>query len=484
MSCIDITLSTRNILQSELYYYSKMSQVKMNAELTTTELKLTPIHEPKKSASAGRMVVVTMTNLLGAEFERGGYFRVFECRQHAKKRKRMLIEHTFRIQDEELAQQWCKVLRYLASPFATDACPSIPEMLENQPIPRRFLVLINPVGGSGKATKVFTKSVAPIFKRCGIEYEEILTNRAHHATEIAKEVDLVKIDGIVAVGGDGFLSEVVQGLMAREDWAEAIRMPLGIIPAGSGNGLANSLAAAANEVCDPVGSAFIVAKGMPRGLDIASVRSAQEKFYSFLSFEWALIANIDIESEQFRCLGGARFTFSAIKRILCSRQKWQGKFSFLPEDGETPPPEYSSTKIDTGGESHLRPSMDLLPSLSGPIPDTWKTIEGYFGIFWAISPSHAAGDAIVYPDAKYDDGYMYCMFAEGNLSMSDMISILLKLEDGSYLSHKKISVVRTRAFQLESANGCDLMAVDGELWNTATTQVQLHRQLGQIISLA
>lgn len=50
--------------------------------------------------------------------------------------------------------------------------------------------------------------------------------------------------GIIVIGGDGVLYEVINGIMERPDWKNIIKMiPFGIIPGGSGNGLAKSLAA-------------------------------------------------------------------------------------------------------------------------------------------------------------------------------------------------------------------------------------------------
>ena len=48
----------------------------------------------------------------------------------------------------------------------------------------------------------------------------ILTTRANEATELAEEWDLADIDGILAVGGDGTMYEIIQGLMRRKDLNE------------------------------------------------------------------------------------------------------------------------------------------------------------------------------------------------------------------------------------------------------------------------
>lgn len=48
--------------------------------------------------------------------------------------------------------------------------------------------------------------------------------------------------GVVVAGGDGLLFEVINGIMERPDWSSMFsQLKLGIIPCGSGNGLAKSI---------------------------------------------------------------------------------------------------------------------------------------------------------------------------------------------------------------------------------------------------
>ena len=52
------------------------------------------------------------------------------------------------------------------------------------------------------------------------------------------ELDLDKFSALLAVGGDGTLHEVINGLLHRKDQK---RVPVGLIPNGSGNDLALSV---------------------------------------------------------------------------------------------------------------------------------------------------------------------------------------------------------------------------------------------------
>ena len=60
--------------------------------------------------------------------------------------------------------------------------------------------------------------------------------------ELVAKQDIWRWRAIIIVSGDGLLHEVYNGLFDREDWLVSCQIPIGVIPAGSGNGLACSIA--------------------------------------------------------------------------------------------------------------------------------------------------------------------------------------------------------------------------------------------------
>lgn len=96
-----------------------------------------------------------------------------------------------------------------------------------------ILVIINPISGGGKNTEL----PAMIAERLdsGLYNVEITeTQYAGHATELAKKAIENKCYGVIAVGGDGTVNEVAAALTDTE-------LALGIVPRGSGNGLARHI---------------------------------------------------------------------------------------------------------------------------------------------------------------------------------------------------------------------------------------------------
>lgn len=87
-----------------------------------------------------------------------------------------------------------------------------------------MLLIVNPHSG-GKRKREWLKVLHTFLQP---SYSVAYTERPGHATELAREADA---DVVVAMGGDGTVNEVARGLMGTDK-------ALGIIPCGSGNGLA------------------------------------------------------------------------------------------------------------------------------------------------------------------------------------------------------------------------------------------------------
>jgi diacylglycerol kinase (ATP) len=93
--------------------------------------------------------------------------------------------------------------------------------------------IINPASGTGKVKKI-PGLIHDFFRKKGGQYVIRYTEYAGHAKKIVNEEIANGSTIIVAVGGDGTVNEVATALLHS-------KAALGIIPTGSGNGLARHL---------------------------------------------------------------------------------------------------------------------------------------------------------------------------------------------------------------------------------------------------
>ncbi len=99
---------------------------------------------------------------------------------------------------------------------------------------RSLLFIVNPISGIGKQKKI-EDLLKDHLDNSLLDYTVRYTERVHHGSELAREaVEQGCFDAIVAVGGDGSVNDVVSGMAGSN-------LTLGIIPCGSGNGLARNL---------------------------------------------------------------------------------------------------------------------------------------------------------------------------------------------------------------------------------------------------
>lgn len=241
------------------------------------------------------------------------------------------------------------------------------------------------------------------------------------------------------------------------------------------------------EAPDALNATFALAKGAASELDISSMSDGRQKVvYSFLSLEWAFIADVDIESERYRMFGGLRFTMSSVAKILSRHKQYNGTLRYLDSDQDARPPtkfhERTRDPLASNEEDVTRPALECLSQRDAQIQSQdpllaatgqWKELSGSFHMFWAMNVTHAASDGHIAPMAGMDDGYFYLMLMEGPFSRVSLAKLLLGLEDGSHIGQKRVQVIRTRAFTLHTDNPTDLLCVDGELFKGPDIQVSL-----------
>ena len=98
---------------------------------------------------------------------------------------------------------------------------------------KRIVFVVNPISGT-QGKKAILRWIDERLDRSIYDYSIVKTEYAGHASQIAAAAVQDKVDIVVAIGGDGTINEIARSLVHTET-------ALGIIPCGSGNGLARHL---------------------------------------------------------------------------------------------------------------------------------------------------------------------------------------------------------------------------------------------------
>ena len=98
---------------------------------------------------------------------------------------------------------------------------------------KSIVFVVNPISGT-QGKKAILKWIDERIDRSIYDYSIVRTEYAGHASQIAAEAVKDKADVVVAIGGDGTINEIARSLVHTD-------AALGIIPCGSGNGLARHL---------------------------------------------------------------------------------------------------------------------------------------------------------------------------------------------------------------------------------------------------
>ena len=142
---------------------------------------------------------------------------------------------------------------------------------------KKHLVILNPSAAKGSALNK-KPDIEKLLQEAGIDYNLIISEKPGVPMILAKEAGDKGYDVVVAVGGDGTLNEIINGLMAAK--LEGKKIPgLGVIPAGRGNDFAASMGIPA----DFAHAVQVIANGKSKQLILVRLLAAIILRASFLA---------------------------------------------------------------------------------------------------------------------------------------------------------------------------------------------------------
>jgi YegS/Rv2252/BmrU family lipid kinase len=285
--------------------------------------------------------------------------------------------------------------------------------------PERLAVVVNPVAGGGSAGKALPE-ITRALARTGLNFTCEFTAGPRAGIELAQRALYRGCDTVVAVGGDGTLNEVVNGLLA-EKAGPGVR--LGIIPCGSGSDLARTLGIPRS----PAGAVARLAEGRTRLVDAGRIRlvdrledTAAERYFLNIADAGLGGETADRVNRMGKRLGGFLSFFCG---ALVSISTYRSKQAVVTVDNT--PPE----------------AVDLT-------------------ILAAANGRYFAGGMMVAPEAVMDDG-LFDLVLVPKMGRLELVCNLLVVYRGKHIHHPKVILRRGRRVLIEAKERVYVEA-DGE----------------------
>ena len=177
----------------------------------------------------------------------------------------------------------------------------------------KYSLIVNPHGGGKSGLKILEK-VKPFFEEADADLNIIETEYAGHARDIASEVPLDGFTGLCAIGGDGTMHEMVNGMMNRKDGRQ---IPIGLITGGTGNSFMHDL-----DCLDPVEAVQRILTNRTRKIDLFKAEAAGNLYFGFNIVGWGMPTDVNNLAEKIRWMGNQRYNVASIIEVIRHRKRF------------------------------------------------------------------------------------------------------------------------------------------------------------------
>jgi diacylglycerol kinase family enzyme len=313
-----------------------------------------------------------------------------------------------------------------------------------------LLVIINPTGGKRNGNKIFDTIVAPQLKSNNIHFRVVITKYAEHAYELVNCIDTNLVRGIIAVGGDGHIHQIVNGLKNHPDKDAVIKVTIGCIAAGTGNGIARSL-----EILDPNVSTKAIIDNVKTKISwIKLCGHNLDNKIGLLSLTCGFIANFDELMERrlrFIKYGFIRWILSEIivpLYLIIKNPKFKVNISVLPLVNKSNINRYSS-KV-------WKPHSDHTKAENG-----WLEFKGYVTTLALCNLPYIAEKIYLAPYIFDCEGEGLDLMMLAPISRFQLLKFFLQAEHGNHVTSKYVSYITIKKMELKVKKDYDI-SFDGE----------------------
>lgn len=287
---------------------------------------------------------------------------------------------------------------------------------------KKATVILNPRAGKGRGARIVPRLKEGLIHH-GFEIEFVSTERPGQASELARSA---RSELVVAVGGDGTINEVVNGIVGLDK-------VLGIIPCGSGNDLIKTLGISA--VMEH--AIEQLATRSPKSIDLGTVACSNGR-HPEISAKRLFVNGVGIGFDA--AVAEKTLTFKHLSGTVL----------------------YLASVFLTLGEYRAPTFKTRMEGLE---------LEGKCLLIAVGNGRCAGGGFYLTPGAQIDDGKLDVCIV-GDLSIMGILKLMPRVMQGAHSNRKEVTMARTRSLSIEADRGFFVHA-DGEIICKGSTALEI-----------
>ena len=284
----------------------------------------------------------------------------------------------------------------------------------------KLLIIFNPRAAHGRSVKKLMHIRAKL-KDLNIQAKFMTTTHQGHAKELVANTDLSEFDGLIAAGGDGTVFEVLNGLYEHPKPA---RVPLGLLPIGTGNAFARELGLQPSNWSDAIDIAH---RGRLREVDVGHVNSATGSYFFLNIVLMGFAVDASLSARKLKFFGNTAYTLATLWQVMKLK------------------------------------SHPLVMEVDG------RVIRND-NVFITISNSRYTGTHfLIAPDATIDDGQLDVTVLQ-KLSRLRILRLFPTIYSGRHVEYDEISSYKGARIKIQSPQNM-LLGPDGEFYGRTPAEI-------------
>jgi diacylglycerol kinase (ATP) len=298
---------------------------------------------------------------------------------------------------------------------------------------REILFIVNPISAHGKALSKWAASRQELLKS-GISFDEVLTGSPGEGAQIARAAIELGATCIVAVGGDGVLSELVNGYLDGSGRPINPEARIGLLPCGTSSDFARSL----------------------------GLRGVSDLIRALLARNSRQVDAGRLESSGASGCPESRFfinmaTFGLGGQVAAAVNRWRKRLPKLVG---------GQVRFSLAALLALKNYRNVLTRI---VLDDCQEIVARSGLICVANGRFAGSGMKLAPEAELDDGLFDIVVADGATRL-DIIKELFRVRSGGHVENPKVRLSRAREL---SINPEEPMAVEADGESVGQTPARL-----------